>query len=672
MVRPKMVYDWDNKRDICFDMYITQNMPLEEVIDHFRDEKSFTPRYVASCTLRSTASSVRYDLLLRRRIRLLVKAVDRSYSKRAFQARFKEWDFPAKHRRAHKEASLEIRIRELWEVNTSNKQMLDILRGEGWDVKERELTKLRKAQGLLMREANRSGYTGVKKRKRDALEELANQNGQRSSHEVPIRKRVGMLSPELELAPEIIAKREARQARIAAESEERFRTRTRRRRTKVWAGLPPDPAQPPRYPSELTLEESKHELGVNKAQYQELRELFEDICRNHNVIKKTLCGPDTWKGVKDELISRIPHLQALFWGLNAASVGQTQRPMALDVICLDVTKKIRTIQKRVTITDAKNILGVTPQEGREIRAAFAAILKGDYFTSKLEVPREYWDNLKAKWIAESPLLQQKLGDENTDPDYAAKLRSLESIASDVQKRHRDDQTKRDPSRLSKSLKTTQNVSTNRITANAPTAVQSFGSDGAPNGTIQHSSMSRQVTRSNNPPMHDFSDDPLDTSSPANGMSMLASQALVNASYPSYDYSGMQIDPSLLQAASLPQHNHNQHYDPAPLKTNTIQSAIPVYFRVAPSSSHQYVSSAKKLWLDTFHPPHTVVSLRSLTLVRSGLGRNSNARVGRIEGVQPASERCEGGSWAIDEDDELEAFLGMVEEGKKANFLVEIL
>ena len=51
MVRPKMVYDWDNKRDICFDMYITENKSLEEIIAHFRDDKNFTPRYVAACTL---------------------------------------------------------------------------------------------------------------------------------------------------------------------------------------------------------------------------------------------------------------------------------------------------------------------------------------------------------------------------------------------------------------------------------------------------------------------------------------------------------------------------------------------------------------------------------------------------------------------------------------------
>lgn len=47
-------------------------------------------------------------------------------------------------------------------------------------------------------------------------------------------------------------------------------------------------------------------------------------------------------------------------------------------------------------------------------------------------------------------------------------------------------------------------------------------------------------------------------------------------------------------------------------------------------------------------------------------------MGKIEGVQSASEGGEGGSWSIDEDDELEAFLGMLVDGKKASFMVEIL
>ena len=540
--------------------------------------------------------------------------------------------------------------------------MLGILRNEGWDLKERELTKLRKEQGLLLREANKRGYN---KRKRDTQEETADQDGQDGDGD-PAEKRVRTPSPEPGLSPEIIAKRQAYQARLIATDAERFRTRNRRRRTKVWAGIPPDPEQPPRYPSELTMEESKRELGLDKPLYQQLRKIFENICRTNDIIKKTLCGPDTWKGGKEELIGRMPHLQPMFWGPGATTVNQTQRPMALDLICMDVTKKIRTVGNRVTITDAKNILGVTPQEGREIRAAFDALLKGDHFTSKLEVSRHYWDKLKAEWIEKSPLLQERLGDQDSDPDYGAKLKSLESIACDVQKRHRDEQTKKDPTRLRKSITVDQNASgsiasaaTSPSTANRPA--------NPPTTSAQHHSPSRHDVRGNNPPMNDFSDDSMPTSLPADSMSTLASEALANASYPSYDYNGMQIDPSLLEAA------YSSHYNPTALQNPTASSSVSVYFRNSPNSSLKYLSAAKKLWLDTFHEPHTVSNLRELALNRSGLKGITNARVGKIEGVQPATDGSEGGKWGIDEDDELEAYLGMVEDMKKnATFIVEIL
>ena len=586
---------------------------------------------------------------------------DRCHSKRAFQCRFKEWGFPAKHHPAHRGADLAARIRELWEVNTSNKQMLSILRSEGWDVKERELTKLRKDHNLLLREPNRNGNgsDSRKKRKRDALGELADQNGQDepdASAEEPTRTP----SPGPILPPEVIAKREARQARLLAESQERLKAGTRRRRTKVWSGLPPDPVQPPRYPSELTMEESKNELGLDRNLYQEMRNIFEDICRNNNVIKKTLCGAETWKSVKEQLISQFQHLQPIFWGTDATELNQTQKPMALDLICMDVTKKIRTVGTRITISDAKNILGLTPQEGRDIRSAFDAILKGDHFVSKLEVPKEHWDALKNKWIAESPRLQQIIAAGDADPDLPAKLRSLESIASDVQKRHRDFQTKKDPSRLTKTSATTfpgrgPPPAPTRTTAakkrNPPPAINP--ADQAADSPVQaflSGALSSQPTVDIN-----------STPSSTNDMTNFASQALAHARYNDFsDFTGMQIDPTLLEAAgSLPQNPNNNH--------NPIQNDPPVrvFFRPSATSQLTHLNSAPKVWLGELQAPYSVDNLRTLALNGSGL--LGKASVGKIEGV------AEGDSgWGIDEDDELEAYLGFVRGGGKVTFVVQFL
>ena len=583
------------------------------------------------------------------------------HSKRAFQCRFKEWGFPAKHHPAHRGADLAARIRELWEVNTSNKQMLSILRSEGWDVKERELTKLRKDHNLLLREPNRNGNgsDGRKKRKRDALGELADQNGQ-DEHDASAGEPTRTPSPGPILPPEVIAKREARQARLLAESQERLKAGTRRRRTKVWSGLPPDPVQPPRYPSELTMEESKNELGLDRNLYQEMRNIFEDICRHNNVIKKTLCGAETWKSVKEQLISQFQHLQPIFWGTDATELNQTQKPMALDLICMDVTKKIRTVGTRITITDAKNILGLTPQEGRDIRSAFDAILKGDHFVSKLEVPKEHWDALKDKWIAESPRLQQIIAAGDADPDLPAKLRSLESIASDVQKRHRDFQTRKDPSRLTKTSATTfpgrgPPPAPARTTAakkrNPPPAINP--ADQAADSPVQaflSGALSSHTTNDIN-----------STPSSTNDMTNFASQALAHARYNDFsDFTGMQIDPTLLEAAgSLPQNSKNNHAQ--------IQNDPPVrvFFRPSTTSQLIHLNSAPKVWLGELQAPYSVNNLRTLALNGSGL--QGKASVGKIEGV------AEGDSgWGIDEDDELEAYLGFVRGGGKITFVVQFL
>lgn len=44
-----MVYEWDNKRDECYCMYITENKSLEEIVGFYRSQ-NFVPRYVVDST----------------------------------------------------------------------------------------------------------------------------------------------------------------------------------------------------------------------------------------------------------------------------------------------------------------------------------------------------------------------------------------------------------------------------------------------------------------------------------------------------------------------------------------------------------------------------------------------------------------------------------------------
>lgn len=39
-----MVYDWDDKEDACYRMYIEEKKSLEEIMDYFKKELKFNPR----------------------------------------------------------------------------------------------------------------------------------------------------------------------------------------------------------------------------------------------------------------------------------------------------------------------------------------------------------------------------------------------------------------------------------------------------------------------------------------------------------------------------------------------------------------------------------------------------------------------------------------------------
>ena len=64
------------------------------------------------------------------------------------------WEFPSKQNPAHKNAPLVVRIKELWERNTSQKDMLRKLHAEGFDIKERELMRVRAKNRWLLRVPN--------------------------------------------------------------------------------------------------------------------------------------------------------------------------------------------------------------------------------------------------------------------------------------------------------------------------------------------------------------------------------------------------------------------------------------------------------------------------------------------------------------------------------------
>jgi hypothetical protein len=45
-----MVYDWENKEEICYRMYIEEKKSLEDIMEYMKEELKFAPRYVDRST----------------------------------------------------------------------------------------------------------------------------------------------------------------------------------------------------------------------------------------------------------------------------------------------------------------------------------------------------------------------------------------------------------------------------------------------------------------------------------------------------------------------------------------------------------------------------------------------------------------------------------------------
>lgn len=553
-------------------------------------------------------------------------------SKRAFQTQFKRWGFPSKQNPAHKNVNLVNRVKQLWERNTSQRDMLRILNEEGFEIKERELMRVRAKNRWLLRVPNgmktqSSVQTQVQQQPEDegllALQQEVYKNAG------PFETNKNMLDPDPAaenplapgLSPEVQAKRKERLDRLKAESAERWAARKRRRRTRGWAGLPADPPGPPRFPSETTIDESKRYLDLDNAMYRQVRDQFQQICEEAGFLKKTVAGSERWQEAKDRLIHESEHLRQVF---SANSNDLDAKALALDVVCTDVTKRMRTLERRMTIAEAKNVLGINPEESRQIRNAFYSTLKADHFTSKLEAGDEHWKELKDLWIQSSQLLQQILSPGPADPEHSMKLKALEVLCRDVMKRLHDDQTKGDPS--------------HRRSASH-------------HGTVPEARENRA------------SDNTLDNGI-SNGISTLASQALASAPMTSSDLNDLQIDPSLLQAANdpscatKPEYETGNTFGYADPVLGTPVLHTPVYLRISPQSQSHADS---KTWIEKL-VTRSIAELRQLVTARFPA-----SNVDRIEGVDKDDSGNEL-SFLIDEDHELDAYLTHVQD-RKASFVL---
>ncbi|KAH7559793.1 hypothetical protein J3E72DRAFT_389228 [Bipolaris maydis] len=653
-----MVYSWDDKEAVCYRLYVEERKSLEEVIAYW-EVRGFTP------------------------------------SKRAFQTQFKRWDFPSKQNPAYKNPALVARLQQLWEQNCTQKEMMDILQAEGFDISDRELLRLRLRLKLLLRErvskpkkaptTDRRIQKKAKKKKTKVIpgKGLINQLGnailaEESSSEdesgeeeqvddgsAEQSEEARPIIPEPDtagLSPEEVLRKQLRQQQLQAESDEKWRTRKRRRRTRGWAGLPADaPGEPPRFPSETTIDEAKAYLCLDNNMYRELRVRFLDICKAEEVVKKTIAGPEKWAQIVQQLIKENAHLAEVFQqepevlqNYDALFRPKGQRALSLDVICMDVTKRLRTLNTRMSLADAKNILGLNPEQTRRVRSAFAEKLKTAHFTNKLEAGETQWTELKQAWVNESEHLVKALSQGENDPDYARKLRALEVLARDVTKRQQQENATKDPNKK-------RQVHQGPGPGPAPPVV-------APHSTTL-SSKERphaNITREE-PPQTSYPTAPSDLQIDPS-LLLAASDASI---LPIPDYpSQPRYQPPQYQPASHYQHTY---YPPSntTTTTNTTTTPLPIYFRLHPHSSTPLPT--KSLWLSILHSP-SLSELHNLAT-----REHPGTEVRKLEGLIAYKGGAEGREVGVQitDDEELEAYLGVVRaerggeggEGGKATFLV---
>ncbi|KAJ4549839.1 hypothetical protein HRR78_004649 [Exophiala dermatitidis] len=597
-----MVYNWEPHKDVCYKLYIEErkvcgprlllpalsanvNKSLEEIMQHMRDTENFTP------------------------------------SKRAFQTQFKRWGFPSKRKPAFRDEDLVDRVKELWEANYSQRNMLAVLHQEGHDIKERELMRLRAKNRWLMRIPNGAKQTPAEEAEArleaQMLEAAQNEEGI-SAEPAPAPAQA---PPADEPPEEFLQQQKERLERLQALSDERWQAKKRRRRTKGYAGLPADPpGLPPRFPSETTLEESREILSLNTKQYRALRDQFQAICQEGGILQKTVAGAERWAAAKDRLVHENPVLQAT---LYADPTTRPSKDLALDVICTDVTKRIRTMGRRLTILESKNILGLNPEQSRQIRSGFYNILDSEHYTSKLEMGPEKWQEFKDRWIAETPLLQQILAPGNADPDHEKKKAALELLCRDVMKRVRDDRAKK------------KGTFRKKTTETPPRSVDGAGA-GAGAAVTDDSTHAVDAVEMTPQAPHSSAYEP---SQPANPYSDMSNTMQTN------DLSELQIDPNLLQVADN-------------LGSPPVSTMTPVYVRPHPKST---MYNNTKIALASLSG-RTVQELHAMLAAKY-----PGAKPTRIDGVEKDANGNEI-SYLIEEDEELDAYLEHV-QGRKATFVV---
>ncbi|KAM0284272.1 hypothetical protein ACHAQH_002063 [Verticillium albo-atrum] len=615
-----MVYKWEAHKEICERLYIGEKKSFRVIAAYMKEHHNF------------------------------------GASERALQCQFRRWGFPSRYKRVRKDDHLVAKVRELWEQNVSQREMHRIVNEEeGYEISSRELLRLRQEHNLMLRGRNGdrpSNEAGDEDESQPENGAPGSPKGGQDTDQTTADPAPEVQEGEIELFPAPVKTSPAGKGHNKP-----------RRLTKVFGLRSRDAPGPPRFPSELTLDEAKAILGLDEDSYVGMRAIFTRLCEEGGVIKKTIAGPDKWEALKDELIRQFPPLEAEMW---QSRDNQDGKKLALDVICTDCTKRLRVKNRNLTLPDARVVLGINPEETRQLRASWYKLVDEKGVHSKTQAGVKQWNDLKNQWGQRCPIVQRVLTSGNPQSTHEDKLRALELLARDVMKRRWDDAGRARKAQGGKKTSTTQSAQT---PAKANTQTRQQGS--------RPGVESRFVVA--DAPMVDGSPivDENDTSGTGQGQ-------MYQSSYPDPQVSAQQpyasphdpqrvaldsaLGSSLLMAVNSEsaaynqQQHHQQHLPPqqqaapGPPSTSTA-----IFLRLSPLSTYETSTS---LWIATMST-HSVRELRQVAAEKF-----PNAACLRVEGIIKDGK---GGEMPllIDGDTELEAYLAHL-NGATPTFSVQLV
>ncbi|KAH9818150.1 Clr5 domain [Teratosphaeria destructans] len=420
-------YDWDDKKDICYQLYVEQKKSPPEIVRYFANHFGVPESEIPSARL--------------------------------FRRQFLEkWNFPRRIKRLtpDEEALVVERIKQLWEQNLRVREIKETLEDEGWGLRPLEFRRLRLQNDFKRREGNQGAKRGTSE------DESGSSNKRRrgeSQQQMPPNNVYGMdpamgATNGFDAGANALMALHSRQdygwtaqnqtqyiqhvAQPQGDYDQAPAKRNSKKKTRGRAQLPADiPSAESRFNSETTLTECKDCLRLDNDMYMAIRSDFEQICVEHDVErKKAALDSGLWQQVKDQLVRENMHLSALMHPLQP---DLEKKAVALDNICCDVTKRMRVMNKgKLRLAEANNLLGLNPRISKQVRGLFQDILARGNYTNRQECGEEHWTEMRNEWHAMSPILTQAVADSLVNP---RKMKAIDLLGREAVKRYTDDKTK---------------------------------------------------------------------------------------------------------------------------------------------------------------------------------------------------------------------------------------